>query len=111
MTSKEAVNWIINISADIGKQQHQDLWHYEQALSEIKDILEAKSETKIRRYQSDFSDLEEMPERKTGKWIIKGMSINCSVCKKCSWSLCFEDTVRQFNYCPHCGARMGVEDD
>ena len=44
MTSKEAVNWIINISADIGKAQHQDLWHYEQALSEIKDMLEAEPE-------------------------------------------------------------------
>ena len=44
MTSKEAVNWIINLSADIGKSQHSDLWHYEQALSEIKDMLEADLE-------------------------------------------------------------------
>ena len=39
MTSREAVNWIINISADIGKPEHRDLWHYEQALSEIKEML------------------------------------------------------------------------
>ena len=40
MTNGEAINWIINISADIGKAEHHDLWHYEQALSEIKEMLE-----------------------------------------------------------------------
>lgn len=57
-------------------------------------------------------EIDEQPtvKQKTGKWIRKGMSINCSVCKKCSWSLCFEDTVRQFNYCPHCGAKMEVQE-
>ena len=40
MTNKEAVNWIINITADIGKAEHRDLWHYEQALYEIREILE-----------------------------------------------------------------------
>jgi len=56
MTREEAVNWIINISADIGKIQHQDLWHYEQALSEIKDILEAEPEADV-------------PDTNVGKWI------------------------------------------
>ena len=41
MTNREAINWIINISADIGKAEHRDLWHYEQALSEIREMLEA----------------------------------------------------------------------
>ena len=40
MTNKEAVNWIINITADIGKAEHRDLWHYEQALYEIREMLE-----------------------------------------------------------------------
>lgn len=40
MTNGEAVNWLINISADIGKAKHNDLWHYEQALSEIREMLE-----------------------------------------------------------------------
>ncbi len=40
MTNGEAINWIINISADIGKAEHSDLWHYEQALSEIREMLE-----------------------------------------------------------------------
>ena len=42
MTHKEAVNWIINLSADIGKVEHRDLWHYEQALTEIREILETE---------------------------------------------------------------------
>lgn len=41
MTNKEAVNWIINLSADIGKSEHRELWHYEQALCEIREILES----------------------------------------------------------------------
>lgn len=40
MTREEAVNWIINITADIGKAEHRDLWHYEQALYEIRELLE-----------------------------------------------------------------------
>ena len=41
MDNREAINWLINISADIGKAEHSDLWHYEQALTEIKDMLES----------------------------------------------------------------------
>lgn len=40
MIRAEAVNWLINIMSDIGKSQHRDLWHYEQALAEIKKMLE-----------------------------------------------------------------------
>ena len=40
MTNGEAVKWLINISADIGKAEHRDLWHYEQALSDIREMLE-----------------------------------------------------------------------
>lgn len=41
MTAKEAVIWLINISADIGKSEYRSLWHYEQALDEIRDLLES----------------------------------------------------------------------
>lgn len=41
MNNKEAVNWLTNVLADIGKVEHSDLWHYEQALTEIKDMLES----------------------------------------------------------------------
>ena len=40
MTRGEAANWLTNIMADIGKAEHRDLWGYEQALSEIRDMLE-----------------------------------------------------------------------
>lgn len=48
------------------------------------------------------------PERKTGKWIkVNGKTaINCSICHHCCWSLSFEDTVKRFNFCPMCGAKM-----
>ena len=52
MDNREAVNWLINISADIGKAEHSDLWHYEQALTEIKDMLES-------------AQLEERTEKRT----------------------------------------------
>lgn len=56
MTNGEAINWIINISADIGKAEHSDLWHYEQALSEIRDMLEStQPENKeLSAWQEDF---------------------------------------------------------
>lgn len=44
MTNGEAINWLINLASDIGKREHKDLWHYEQALSEIREMLESKSE-------------------------------------------------------------------
>lgn len=44
MTRNEAVNWLINVTADIGKVEHRDLWHYEQALSEIKEMLEESAD-------------------------------------------------------------------
>ena len=48
MTNKEAVNWIINLSADIGKSEHSELWHYEQALYEIREMLESAQSEIIR---------------------------------------------------------------
>lgn len=50
----------------------------------------------------------EQPERKRGKWIyVNGhTAINCSACYHCGWSLSFEDTVKRFNFCPSCGAKM-----
>lgn len=84
MSNKEAVNWIINLSADIGKAQHQDLWHYEQALSEIKGLLEVE------------------PERKTGKWLKTQYPFEqCSVC-----GAYFDTSNNQANYCCVCGAKM-----
>ena len=44
MTNREAINWIINLSADIGKTEHRDLWHYEQALDEIREMFATQPE-------------------------------------------------------------------
>lgn len=90
MTRGEAVNWLINIMADMGKAEHRELWHYEQALSEIREMLESE------------------PERKKAKWIYTRpySAINCSSCHHCSWSMPYEDLVKSFNYCPNCGADM-----
>jgi len=96
MTNREAVIWLINVTADIGKAEHSDLWHYEQALSEIKEMLESQ------------------PERKKGYWIKKeptikelhGCYYECSKCHK--FSLPFQ----KLNFCPNCGADMrGTECD
>ena len=97
MTRGEAVNWLINISADIGKAENRELWHYEQALLEIREMLECE------------------PERKTGKWeerevsseqvIDEWQSARCSVCglyHTTPYMYYFKD----FNFCPSCGARM-----
>ena len=44
MTAKEAVIWLKYITADIGKAEHRDLWHYEQTLMEIREMLEADAQ-------------------------------------------------------------------
>ena len=89
MTNGEAVNWIINISADIGKAEHRDLWHYEQALSEIKEMLESQ------------------PERKKGKWIeIKHTFFH--KCSQCSW---LNDVDSGYDFCPRCGSYNGGEQE
>ena len=39
MTNREAIKWLNNLMTSIGEPQYSSLWHYEQALSEIKDML------------------------------------------------------------------------
>lgn len=94
MTRDEAVNWMINISADIGKAEHRELWHYEQALSEIREILESE------------------PERKKGRWIgteFDGYADGNPVYYEWKCSACgcvVEDEEPTWNFCPNCGADM-----
>lgn len=92
MTRGEAVNWIINISADIGKAEHRELWHYEQALLEIREMLESE------------------PERKTGKWLTNEEIVRPTRfiewhCSRCGSVVESVDSPG-FKFCPNCGADM-----
>jgi len=40
MTREEAVKWLSNLKKDIGKTQHQELWHYEQAIDKVIEALQ-----------------------------------------------------------------------
>ena len=66
---------------------------------------------RMNQWFEHLSSAKPEPERKTGRWIrIKKKSlINCSVCKRCSWSFGFDRIVKTFNYCPNCGADMRGE--
>lgn len=67
MTNGEAVNWLINISADIGKAKHSDLWHYEQALSEIREMLETAKPEIVRCKDCKYHD--ENGRRISVRWL------------------------------------------
>ena len=57
--------------------------------------------------------LDEAPtiKPKTGRWITHDDCIYCSKCRRSRRSRTpFEDLVKQFNYCPNCGARMEVDE-
>lgn len=92
MTHKEASIWLLNLAADIGKVEHQSLWHYEQAVSEIREMLERE------------------PDRKNGQWL-DGVLPNDNgglpviVCDQCNtfYPLTFGAS---HNYCPSCGSDM-----
>jgi hypothetical protein len=74
MTNAEAVNWLINLTADIGKIEHQELWHYEQALSEIREMLENMPTIEPHRWTPVSS--ESMPEDGVTVWVtIKGHDV------------------------------------
>lgn len=96
MTRGEAINWIINLTADIGKVEHQDLWHYEQALEEIRDMIEALPSAQPERIKGHWIDAV-IPNDSGGLPVI--------VCDKCNtfFPLQFGDG---HNFCPHCGADM-----
>ena len=39
MTNEDAIKWLENLKQDIGQLRHEDLWHYEQAIYEIIELL------------------------------------------------------------------------
>ena len=44
MTNKQAANLILNLTADIGKREHKDLWHYLESLYKVREMLEVEDE-------------------------------------------------------------------
>lgn len=134
MTNAEAVNWLINITADIGKAEHSDLWHYEQALSEIREMLEdaqpqleecpiyggmcgypsnlcyecPRHEGAKERPQWWTEGLQPFaqPQRMKGKWDARGWNNAYWKCSNCD-----ELTVFPFDFCPFCGSDMRGDED
>jgi len=105
MTNKEAVNWIINLSADIGKSEHSELWHYEQALYEIREMLE--SAERKGRWVGANEYAKHLTE-KTGKfYMLSSIETDRLFCNQC-WK--FGGKLKT-NYCPHCGAKMELKEE
>lgn len=40
MDKESAIKWLDSLTQAIGQMRHQDLWHYEQALSEISTMID-----------------------------------------------------------------------
>lgn len=119
MTREEAVNWLINIRADIGQARHSELWHYEKALAEIIDLLKTAPEVQVARDIATILENEQdmrvmlRPEieRKKGKWLHGKTEIGAldiqyeeKICSECGWS---HSLVIPNNYCPNCGSYNG----
>lgn len=41
MTCKDCIKWLENLKSDLGKSQFSELWHYEQAMAEIIELLQS----------------------------------------------------------------------
>ena len=136
MTNAEAVNWLINITADIGKAEHSDLWHYEQALSEIREMLEdaqpqleecpiyggmcgypsnlcyecPRHEGAKEQPQWWTEGLQPFaqPQRMKGRWIDVTKTGGAELWK---CSECGELELENSYFCPNCGSDMGGDED
>ncbi len=90
MTKEEINKWLSNLKDDIGKAQHQELWHYAEALDMAIEALSAK---------------------RTGKWnhpYHYGLALPEHQCSECGY---WEYADSKSNYCPNCGADMrGAEE-
>ena len=94
MTNKEAIAWLNNLITSIGEPQHSSLWHYEKALSEIKDMLGVLPSA-------------ECPK---GQWIYHKDNMPCVRWDRWECDQCHNRTEYISDYCPNCGARMKGEE-
>ena len=53
MTYKDSIEWLTSLKNQIGQAQHQDLWHFEQALAEIVELLKPLAEPHGRLIDAD----------------------------------------------------------
>ena len=42
MKTDDALKWLENLKNDIGKSEHSSIWHYEQAIVEIGQLLKSQ---------------------------------------------------------------------
>lgn len=66
MTNEDAVKWIKNLKDDIGTHHHASLWHYEQALCEIIELLK-EQKTEIDRLKSEKANAIEQIENEISR--------------------------------------------
>ncbi len=88
---EEAIKWLDSLLDTIGKQEYISLWHYEQALVEIKELLENQSEINNTIHLCD-SCQKVYPEcDSTAKEVIFGTGVgNDNICA-CA---CYEPAVQ-----------------
>lgn len=53
MTNEDAVKWLGNLRQDIGQLRYEGLWHYEQAIVEIQELLEEQEAVEPKFKQCD----------------------------------------------------------
>lgn len=41
MTRKECIKWLKSLKTEIGKPEHQELWHYAEAIDKVMESLSA----------------------------------------------------------------------
>lgn len=106
MTRGEACNWLRNLRADVGKIEHKGLWHYEQALAEIIELLEEQPSIYAVKHGIW---IEENTRTRSSKFY-------CSVCHRTAYDpqpTRIAGWVKRcrYAYCPNCGAKMDKEGD
>lgn len=84
MDAKEAKKWLINLKETIGKAEYRSLWHYEQAIKEIIDLL-------------DKFDKQQLPLK------IKEVHVDEYYCPACGSENNCDQGIVEDKFCPKCG--------
>lgn len=89
MTNQDSIKWLENLKQDIGQLRHEELWHYEQAIDEIVELLkEHEVKTIIKKWHinplGDYSRLH---------------------CPWCDREL-DRQSAKEYVACPYCGRKV-----